>query len=119
VRRTQAARRDDEVELQRLTESGLQLLGTVADDAHTLGLDAPRGELSGQEGTVLVGSSASDELAARDEDGCSRRHYARGAASLSRFAVTNTDFGELVLGSLTTRPFTVIRRFPGRRMRTK
>src|SRR4029450_3682598 len=77
------------------------------------------GEVAVQEVSVLVDPSASDELAARDEDGCSRRHYARGAACVTRSAVTNTAFGELVLGSRTTRPFTVIRRFPGRRMRTK
>lgn len=69
VRWPETAGCHDQVEVQGFVQRSFQLLWTVADHAHPLGLDAAQRELASEKRPVLVDPPASDELAARNQDG--------------------------------------------------
>jgi hypothetical protein len=69
VRRPQPAREHEEVGLEPLPDSGLQLCRVVADDRDPCRLQAEPGQLVGQERPVRVPAAAADQLAAGDDDG--------------------------------------------------
>ncbi len=80
VGRTEAARCDADVRLERLAQRSLELGRPVPDDDHARRLDSEAPELAGDERAVRVAEVAAHELRARDhDDGARAGRHALGA----------------------------------------